>query len=542
MTTADQHQSCAPPITRSIVLDFLQDTEELNDVSADNSLDNLASSQSASSFLVDGSFHAAGKNDTPLPLGASLEEIKLWIDAQCNGELARADWINEYDRYAQDDAEEPGSLGRGPDTAVIDRIRRGDGPCSAKYEDLLWTLRLGECQKSSRYSEQPRNESYKAIEQILLDWNTHVAIAYEDSEARQVLMDVMYARVAFLDRILSYRRSADAHDETSRKLLHAIHAYRPETATFKATDTCDLLTIILAHIGYAIPDIDQMLKYLIFYTLVTERVHIAQTANAGTRRKLEEEIARAKKQRNVDLVVKYEQKMSEWQHDVFQHNCDLIADKVRFARRNVELKALEGLQTLTILQTAQKLVLNNRLSRGVSPVDVLIPRSTWLSTHSTLCDDAATALSTATDARLPSLLANATLASQNNHDMKHVSRARILTRALKFAGLDVQNISEAERGRLVRDRMANPGTVTMMTNAIQAVTETKDNAREMMGAMETMERDMAEVLSKAQAVMEEYETLAKLVGTEMLADVDVGVESEGGRCSFSGTNISAILP
>ncbi|KAH7406809.1 hypothetical protein DE146DRAFT_405665 [Phaeosphaeria sp. MPI-PUGE-AT-0046c] len=525
MTTNNQHQSSPPRITRSLVLELLQDPEDLNDFREDGSPGSLFNSQSASS-LLDGTFHIAVSNDTSLPPAAGLKDIRLWLDVQCDLEQAQVDWTTEYGRHSRGEADQFGAVSQGPDISVIDRIRRGYGPRSPKYEDLLWPLRLKESQSSSSFSKQPKIESFRTMVQVLRDWNKHVASAYEDPEARQLLMDAMHARVAFLDRMLIYRRSADAHDETSRKLLHAIHAYRPETAAFVATDTCGLLTIILAPIGYAIPDIDQKLKYLVFYTLVTQRIHMAQAANAGTRRKLEEDITIAKQQRNVDFVAKYKQKMNDWQREIFQHNCDLIADKVKFARRNVELQALEELQTLTILQSAQKMALNDRLPKSLSPTDILIPRSTWLLAHSTRCDSAATAFSTATDIQLTSLLASASIASQGNHDMEHISHARVLTRALKFAGLDVKNISEIERRRLVKERMAHPGTVNMMWNAIQGIAETKAKAKDMVDAMDTMDAEMEKVLSKAKEMMEEWEDFAELVGTEVLADVGLDLESE----------------
>jgi hypothetical protein len=348
MVSTYKHQEHTA-ITRSLILQNVlgSDSDSDDDSGLDCSLDSLISSWHTDT-TIKADEHV--EDDGSLPIGASLEDTIAWLDAQCGAEQARFDSVQ--DSKCQPESGQAGHdrPNRGPDTAVLNRIRRGHGPRSSKFEDLLWPLRLNT--SAGRFSERPRKESSEAMAEVLLNWNMHVASAYDDPDTRIDLIDAMQARVHFLNRILSHRRSADAHDDTSRKLLRAIHAYRPETADFETQDTCNLLTVILAHIGFAIPDIDQELKYLIFYTLVAERVHMAHVANADTRRRLEENISIAKKRRDRENVVKYEQKLIDWSLGVFENNCDIITSRVKIARRNVELKALEELQALTVLQTA----------------------------------------------------------------------------------------------------------------------------------------------------------------------------------------------
>lgn len=504
MTIADQHQNFAPPTTRASVLHVLQEKRPVDD-------DNDSLNSLARSLVTSPSYNGTTDEVAPLPPDASLEDIRNWLDVQCDIEQCKADWTDEYGRNQQDGLKDVHSMAQGPDITVLDRIRRGKGPRSAKYEDLLWPLRSKHSRERSKYSKHPKDESYGAMEQVLRGWNKHVATACENPTTRKALIDAMCERVDFLDLLLPQRRSADTYDPTADKLLRAIHAYWPETAAFRTTETPDLLIIILAHIGFTIPDIDEGLKHLIFYTLVTERIHVAHEVNATERREREEDITRAKQQGYTKRVAKYEQKMKDWQRDIFKRNCDIIADKVKSARRNVATRALEELQTLTVLQTAQKMVLNDRLS-GSSALPSLCA----------LSDSRATALVTAADDQLPPLPASAALASQNFHEMEYIARVRIHARAKKFAGLDV---AEDKRQRLVEERMGNPGTVEMMGNAIQGIAETRTKAKEMLKAMETMDVEIDEVLSKTQEMMEVYEVLDKLVGPESLTDVDTCVDS-----------------
>jgi hypothetical protein len=501
MVLTGKHQENTAPITRSLVLQSVLEVDSDDDSELTYSLDTLTSSWHTDTTTKND--ESVDENGS-LPLHATLEDTLTWLDIQCEAEQARLDCVLEEHCRPDYRPQKHDHLNRGLNTAVLDRIRRGYGPRSSKFEDLLWPLRINTFTGTERFSKRPRNESCEVMTEVLLNWNKHVASAYDDPEARIALIHAMYARVSFLDRILIHRRSADAHDDTLRKLLHAMHAYRPETADFETQDTCNLLTIILAHIGFAIPDIDQELKFLIFYALVTERGHMAYTANVNTRRKLEEQIAHARRRRDSESVARYERKMSDWSRDVFEKNCDIIASRVKTARRNVKLKALEELQTLTILQTAQKIVLDERLFKGKSPSQLLVPQSTWLPACLSACVAADASLEDVMQEDMTDLLASAKAASKNTVDMKYITRARILTRALKFAGLDLKTISETERARVVEERMANPGTVSMMGDVVEGIMETKHKARDVIEAMGKVETKLGEMLKKVENVGKEY--------------------------------------
>jgi hypothetical protein len=455
-----------------------------------------------------------------LPPGASLEQIKTWLDTQCKTEQARIDWTVDYDHKHQNHTEKYGVFDKRPNTAILDRIRRGHGPRSFKFEDLLWPLRTEKPERASRSGKWPRKESCKEMAEVLLKWNKHVSCTYEDVEAREALVHAMRGRIAFLDRALSHRKSADAHDDSSRKLLRAVHIYRPETIIFGTKDPFDLLIITLAHIGFAIPDIDHELKYLMFYILVTERSRMAHVVNAETRHKFEEKIADSKRRRDTERAAMYEQKMTDWNRDVFQKNCNTVAERVKVARRNIELKVSEELQTLTVLQIAQKVISRDMISKRTPPAKDLLSSSVSWAEQMDACSAAEVILEQIVREHMDDLDASAKVASQNNADMKEINRTRVLTRAMKFAGLDLNNVSETARRRVVEERMANPGTFIMMGNAIEGLVETKTKAKNMLAAVPEIDVRLEEMLDAAKATYCKYEELAWLVDSDSAFGVE----------------------
>jgi hypothetical protein len=503
----------APPLRRSLILVNVLDAEDEEAYQREDSLDNLSSTQNLTTNFEHGQDYT--ESSSFLHPEVSLEEVRTWLDAQCEQEQARADWSSERRGNRINLIEKNGNLKRGLDTDVLSRVRKGYGTRSAKFEDLLWPLRMDE--DAPRFFKKPIKQTRQEMESVVRGWNRHVGAPIEDAEAREALIDAKYARVEYLDGSLSYRRSADAHDITTRKLLHAIHAYRLETVHFSTKDTCDLITIILAHLGYAIPDVDEELKYLMFYTLVTERQYLAHTANATTARKLEKQIMDAKRCGDADTAQRHERQIQRWSMTIWQNNCDVIAERVKIARRNVELKFLEELQELTILQTAQKIVLRERISRGAPPSGRLIPRSTWLPEHADTCNTALTTLNQTADEHLSDFLASLKTASENIAGMRDIAHVRILNRAIKFAGLDLPStVVEPERDRIVKARMGHPGTMNMILDAIKAVKETEVKSKEMVDAMGKINNKFEDVLRAAEEVEQEFEGFLKLLDADTM--------------------------
>lgn len=503
--TTDNEQEAAH-IRRSLVLRNLLDTE---DDGTCEQTDDPSIINSTAFSTPDPEASAGGNSGNSLPHGANLEEIRKWLDLQCKEEQARIDW--SAPRIALTDDQK--RLHKGLNIDVLQRIRADQSSRASKFEDLLWPLRTNE--DGARFLNKPIVETPQEMETVLRNWNRHVGVPVEDADAREALIAAIYARTDYLDGSLSYRRSADAHNITSQKLLHAIHVYRLETVHFSTTDTCELMTIILAHLGYAIPDIDEELKYLMFYTLVAEREYLAQTANAPAKHKLDKQIAEAKRFRDYETVDKHERQLRNWGTAIWKQNCDIITDRVRIARRVVESRALGELQHLAILQTAQKIVLQQRISHGQPPADKLIPRSTWLPEHALACSDALTTLNEIADSRLTEFLSHLKIATSNIAGMHDVAYTRILSRAIKFSGLDLPpDMAEAQKLHHVNARLEHAGTMNMISDAVEAITETGAKGRETVEVVGGLDGRFGDVLDVAEVVGREVEGLVILLEGE----------------------------
>jgi hypothetical protein len=518
MAPNSKPRTSANALTRSLVLRQLRQPDEddsLEQVSRSSfatSTEASCANSVASSDDAQSSIESGGREDRGLPSDATLEQLVAWLDAECEKELDGVAWTADFEHNASKN-DVPS---KGLNTEMLERIRRGHGPRPSRFEDLLAPLRLTDSGKARRYSKRPIKETYESMEKTLRKWNKHIADpVYDDSKGRELLMDAMCGRIIFLNRALNERRSADAHEDTCRKLLHAIHVYRPETVNFGTEDPMGLLTIIIAHLGYAIPDIDDDLKYRILYTVVTEWGYSAHVTNEDTRRKYEEKIAHARKRGDVARAVKFEQKMAAWVSAGLKINCDSIIARIKTARRNVELKGLKELQELTVLQTAQKLVLNDRITHKKPPYDALVPRPLWWAEQADARDTADENLKEKTSEHLDDLDTSFRVVSRTADEMKDINNARVLTRARKFAGLDLKDVSEIERHRIVQERMANPGTVPMMTDAMKGITENNGKARDAVESLTHMDRRVKELLGAVTRVHEEYYNLSKLVESDL---------------------------
>jgi hypothetical protein len=321
-------------------------------------------------------------------------------------------------------------------------------------------------------------------------------------------MNALRERIIFLNTAVRKRRSADAHEGTCRTVLHAIHAYRPETADFSTKDSTDLLLIILAHVGFAIPDIDDDLKYLIFFTLVTERLTSAHAVNAERRQHLEDRIAKATASHDPRRIEKYEKKMRDWISDGFCHESEIIATRIKSARRRIYLKGVQDLQALVVLQAAQKLVLEKALTNPNARVAVNKDAvSAHWETLLTSLEIANAPLSQATHRRLDDSLTHCTAALDTISEMKDINHARVLTRAVKFAGYDVSDVDDAARRLVVEQRMAHPDTARMMRDAVEGMMETKARAGQVVRSLQEIGDGVEEMAEGVDGMRVGYERL-----------------------------------
>jgi hypothetical protein len=517
MTLTSAHPGRSRRIKRShIVKQLWQPSDsdaDLEQVSRLSETTDSESSWSDSAPSNDGAsevFEEEDEEKGPSFAEENLAGVTVWLEAECKEVLAGVDWEPEFEHLQSEETPV-----KGMDTSSLQRIRRNHGPRSSQFEDLLAPLRLTDSGRAPQSSKRPIKETCESMEATLRAWNQHVAdSASDNTSARKTLMKALRSRINMLNKALITRWSADAHDDTCRRLLNAIHAYRPETVNFENQDPMDLLIIIIAHLGYAIPDIDDELKYVMLYTLVKERGYSAHVANENTRRRYEDKIEDAKRQGDVAEAAKNEAKLKAWISAGLQKNCDVIVERVKTARQNVRLKGLEDIQELCVLQTAQKLVLSGRIKDGKSPSELLIPRSVWWPERAAARDAADAKLKKLPSEHIDDLEISCKVIARVIDDMKDVNKTRVVTRAFKFAGLDLKNVTEDERHRIVQERMLNPGTVAMMTDAIKGISEVNANAEGAGESVGKMERKMEEMRTAVTEVQYEYDALSKLVNSD----------------------------
>jgi hypothetical protein len=449
----------------------------------------------------------------------SLEEMQNWLTTQSKIEQARADWTPGNEPFREDTHLRTLSL----DTAVLDRIRQGEGPREPTFDDLLAPLRQTVVEDFKRDESTSTEETYEEMKEVLLNWNRQVANVPEDTKARNALEDAMHGRIAFLETAFTRRLSADAHEDSSRKLLHTIHVYRPETASFQTQDLNNLLTIILAHSGFADPDVDDNLKQLMIRVLLTERGYMAEIANARYIRKFEEDIIKAKRRGLVEEVAKLELKYTTWKSDLFARNAKVIINKIRGTRRAIECKQLMDVQELNILHAAQKLALLETTAKQDPSERYHMLKSAWLTDAQHACDRADAQLQAAASQRLSDLDAYSDGAAYEIEAMEDINNARVLTRARKFAGRDLKDVTATERDRIVQKRMSHPATTTMMSDAVADMTEIKNKAKDVFNQVSSIEGQLEDMLDAAIVSYKAYGGMAGL-----LAEDEAGVSEDRG--------------
>ncbi|KAH7080937.1 hypothetical protein FB567DRAFT_116521 [Paraphoma chrysanthemicola] len=514
MSTADRLSSSSVHVRRSAVLRQLKQanrqgnkrTSDASDLSNRDPVEFFDDNDSTLEVPADDAEHE--EQSGRLSPNANLDDVRAWLDGQAKKELSRVDWTPEYDRQRNRAGPRPenDNFFEGLDTKVLERIRRRKGPRPARFEDLLAPLRLHDGPIQHR---RPIKESYQEMAAVIQTWNQHVAPLEEDLQARETLMIALRELIHFLNTSAHKRHSADAHERTSRHLLAAIHAYRTETAIFETKQSPDLLIIILAHVGFAIPDIDDDLKYLIFYALVTERLASAHAVNAERRAHLEDNIARAKQAQDLDLVETSEKKLRDWVNEGFCHEAEVIASRIKAARHRVWLKGVDDLQDLVALQVAQKMALENALA---SPNPQIRINAEVVSEHRAALVHTLENTSGPIDPtilhHLDETLLHATTALETVSDMRSTNQARVLTRAIKFAGYDLY---ESEREEVVAQRMAHPDTARMMRDAVEGMMETKEMAGRMVESLEMIDNEVEEMRGRVERLWEGYERLEGLV-------------------------------
>jgi hypothetical protein len=397
----------------------------------------------------------------------------------------------------------------GTDTSILGRVRRGEWPPDQKVEDLLAPLRLVSPALDSE-------ESYEDMHNVLQAWNQHVVGDCQNNlEARQALVAALEKRTKAVDKVLAIVRDEKNINQfdrigqegilepSKRRLLKAIHAYRPETRKFKSQDPFDLLAVMWANIGRANPNItghDDGV-YLMYKVLNRETELERRFEREEKRRGLQ-----AKKQA---AILKGDTKKADvctTQWMVYNKNLASAArqqtiEKLKCARRNMRDIVLQEQLQLTMLRSAQQWKAND------NHPDDFIPR--W-DERLDKYEEKTIDLDSKLERYFPDLESTAEVtAHQVQRTLIHDT---VLTRAHKITGEDLVGLDEVAKKAVLEARLNDSLTPMMiMKLSRDGVRESQQVARQMRRHVGAMEESLSELFEAAKTKHEELETLSLFV-------------------------------
>ncbi|KAF1835816.1 hypothetical protein BDW02DRAFT_638297 [Decorospora gaudefroyi] len=452
-------------------------------------------------------------------LEANLEDTKAWLDKLCQEEEAkttsRSDGgYGDFDSQAQvikkliSQQKEPGM-----DTSVLERIRRGEGIRDKIYEDLLAPLRL-------QMQPVETEESYKDMESVLLAWNQHVASNSGDNVgARQAFIAALRNRIKAVDKVLaisSDEKNIDQFDRvgqigilepSERQLLKAIHAYRPEMRDFKDQDPFNMLIVMWVHIHKANPDItgDDDWMYLMYKVLNGETELERRFEREAERRKFQVRKETAIREGDLDGVAHFTRRWRVYNDRLAEIARQGIIAKFRCARQQLGNKVLDELLELTVLQSAQQWA-----GRDTRPGDWSPPWTELLDKYA----EADARMDEKFESHFPDVEATFEVSAGQIEEMTTI-HDMVLTRTLKFAGVDLVGMDESEKDSLIEARLNDPVTATMMEQTLNGVLESKRVAQQILRHVGGMEESLHELSGAAKTKYQELEKLCLLANRDM---------------------------
>ncbi|KAF2873987.1 hypothetical protein BDV95DRAFT_565188 [Massariosphaeria phaeospora] len=458
-----------PRITRALVKGLLygpEDEEQETYVGADEGDPHLETTYP--------SLGGGQESSTP---EASLRDLQDWLSVLCLEERANNDWVPEY-RFKRLTCSSalPRSSGQekspdtypGLDTEVPWRIAKGLGPRPSNTKDLMEVFRVPQIDDDAHSGVSSFvEETYSQLSEILDGWNRHVSEENDGAKARDELLAALEERRHLVGKVWKKLKRRKELDQQSARLLKALHAFRPEIATFKNQTPYDILVVIAANVRISKPDIDQGIIDSIYRALLTEiRLHLDKRLDAETAR-IRAGILAAARVSNQEEVNRLTTEKHSANLKMFGIAQETLIGDIRRARRNLWRKALRDLQSLTVLQAAQKWAIFNQTSL---PAELLKEK----------CSKA----------------------DVNLND-------RSVSRVLKLGARNVEDPVEQER---VKKRLQNPETANMMMGIREENREVGVTTKFMLGRLTSLESSLQEAYEATENSFREHDALLDTVG------------------------------
>jgi hypothetical protein len=490
-----EHNDKEISITRALVLNALHDPGITD--STLNSEQCCAIARTAAQGT-----HDKAITTSTLPSG-NLREVRAWIETLCDAEQASIHWSSEYE-YRTIDTGKSRTSRPGPDTEILRRIRRGDGPRKRVYEDLLAPLRSKGPGKT-RESENPyANESYEDMRNVLKAWNRRVSGEIEnDTEGRQMLARAITERDTALSEEEKGIHDVEALQHSSQHMLDALKVLRPEVASFKNQDPLGILMIMWVNVRATIPDMDDELKYLTMKAIVREVVSQSQLTNRRKRLAIESRIWAARLLGDMTEVERLKARLGAFDRKVFEVAIKRLIDKIRLGRRVLMKEALKGLQDMTVVQAGQKWAAYSK-------------QTATLMEQSNTCAEADDNLQLICCQGLEELEGLAYVAQINLSKLADLS-ASSMSRALEPGVASINGSTAEDKVQLNWHDL-----VIHYEGSIADIVAARGEARNLLKRMRKMESALDRVLTAAQTQYREYDGLLGLVSRKE--------EESGVRC------------
>ncbi|CAO2652519.1 Nn.00g008020.m01.CDS01 [Neocucurbitaria sp. VM-36] len=503
MEKSDKPLQNVVPIHRSLILQLLYDEDDNRECDEDD----YGQCFQGSEAVVASTTHSDGF----VAVDFSLSGVRIWLEIECAIELERAE-----DMAAAVESSWSGTKarGQGMDTKILERTRKGEGPRDAVFEDLLAPLRLG-----SGAEPLDGMETFDELKEVLLAWHKHVILERDGNEGRDLLITALYERLKAVNKvheIIKDKRASEMYDKvghegilepSARRILQALHVYRPETKDFKIQDPFDILVILWANTRPEVPDIktDDEMRYLTLKVLAAETGLAQRYVDEGFRREIKKKRDSARQRKDKAEYLRLKEEKEHFDKTAAKQSIHSRLEQILSARQQLRNTVLSSLQHLTLLQAAQKLAARSTLEQK-SPTRT----PPWTHLHHT-CAHADHTLALACHHSLPDLEASADLASSTLHSLRAL-HAKALTRTLKLTGQDLDdNVDAVTRRRIIEDRKNEAVTACMMSETFTGVLQSIRAAGQMLGLVEAMEEGLGGLLDAARGKYREFEGLVGLI-------------------------------
>ncbi|KAI4942637.1 hypothetical protein J4E91_010032 [Alternaria rosae] len=461
-----------------------------------------------------------------------LEDIKARLDDLCRAEHASCLPHSDIDEEVADGklyrnvATALRAVESGMNTSILERIRNADGPNDRVFDDLLAPLRSEPLLLGTEESEEHMLDA-------MLTWNKRVAEKHNnDPTKRQTFVATLRERVKVVDEILAIvgdNRNSNQDNETGqndilepsqRRLLKAIHAYRPETKSFKNQDPFDMLVIMLASIrqeGFELADKDDgiylALKVLSGQEQLEHRFDREKKRRAYQRKKND-----AEESDDAEEVRQCEMKWRAYNKKLAERARQGLMAKIQCARKNLRTAGIDELLDLAVLRSAQP-----RASREAHP-GVNTPLLAEILDKCAQADDYDN-LNHEFAEHFPHLETKLEVTANNARDMNTV-HDMVLFRMVKLAGADLRGLDKVERERLMTARLNDPVTATVIEETLEGVADTRRAAKQVLEQLGLIGQPIRELLEALTTKRDDLAELTRLINREECPNTSRVIQEE----------------